>query len=154
MPCNHLILIFTKQKYFLITFETYSLFRWLFRSVFSDFCFWLFCFILILFMVKFFFDQRIYFIISIFFFVKICLWSNTCLDEPSMCTWEESIVCCWVGCSINISRSRSLMVMFKSFPILIVFLLLEPLLCRGPAPVDPGNSKRGPRWREKNLLIY
>lgn len=45
-----------------------------------------------------------------------------------MCTLEESIVCCWVGCSINISRSRSLMVVFKSFPILIVFLLLEPLL--------------------------
>ena len=25
--------------------------------------------------------------------------------------------------------------------------------CRGPAPVDPGNSKRGRRWREKNLFI-
>ena len=25
--------------------------------------------------------------------------------------------------------------------------------CRGPAPVDPGNSKGGWRWREKNLFI-
>ena len=27
-------------------------------------------------------------------------------------------------------------------------------VCRGPAPVDPGNSKRGQRWCEKNLFVY
>ena len=26
-------------------------------------------------------------------------------------------------------------------------------LCRGPAPVDPGNSKQGWRWQGKNLLF-
>ena len=27
------------------------------------------------------------------------------------------------------------------------------ICCRGPAPVDPGNSKGGRHWHEKNLFI-
>ena len=33
------------------------------------------------------------------------------------------------------------------------YLCCQALGCRGPALVDPGNSKRGRRWREKNLFI-
>ena len=31
--------------------------------------------------------------------------------------------------------------------------LTTALICRGPAPVDPGNSKGGRRWRGKTCLF-
>ena len=36
---------------------------------------------------------------------------------------------------------------------LVKAMVFPVVMCRGPAPVDPGNSKGGQRWREKNLFI-
>ena len=30
---------------------------------------------------------------------------------------------------------------------------IQEVICRGPAPVDPGNSKGGWRWRGKTCLL-
>ena len=35
----------------------------------------------------------------------------------------------------------------------LFFFFVSVAVCRGPAPVDPGNLKGGQHWREKNLFI-
>ena len=34
-----------------------------------------------------------------------------------------------------------------------LYIKIHICICRGPAPVDPGNSKGGRRWRGKTCLL-